>query len=376
MTDYPYLRSRPLASTYFKANGGTATKLSALPRYKFMYYAKFIPSAAALAMYQDKTDLKYADLGSYENGISFKIHSIDKPRIDLNVTELNQYNRKRYAYTRVEYQPFNIKIHDTVDDIPLKMWRDYFTYYFGDSRTKSSGIYGQSVTADSFGYDTGWGFNPKANAYNFFDRVELYALFGKRYTQINYINPKIISVDWSGYDSSSSDLGDVSMTLRYEAVEYPAMGQKMRSTDLTKFGFNVPTPVLEVDGLGAPKDDMTSWTPAISAGNMLLNVLNNARQPASNPTDLTNAISSTMTVANSTLNMFSGSSIGAISQSAGYVIGQSNQPVTATTGISNGQLSTNPSMTSSFMGASTSSLPNPAGGSIGQFGSFNFGNSR
>lgn len=367
-----YLRSRPYAPTYFKANGGPASKLSSLPRYKFMYYAKFLPSAAALAEYSGKSDLKYTDLGSYENGISFKIHSIDKPRIDLNVTELNQYNRKRYAYTKAEYQPFNIKIHDTVDDIPLKMWRDYFTYYFGDSRTKSGGVYQESVTADSI--NTSWGFNPRANSYNFFDKVELYALFGKRYTQINYINPKIVSVDWSSYDSSSSDLGDVSMTIRYEAVEYPATGTPMSGTDFAKFGFAIPdTGTNEVSGLAAPKDDMSQWTPSSDSSYMIPTVTNKSRNSTSNPTDLTNAISGTMTIANSTLNMFSGSSIGAISQSAGYVIGQTSQPTTST--ISESQLTTNPKVTSSFVGSSTSTLPNPVGSTIGQFGSFSFGSS-
>jgi hypothetical protein len=183
--------------------------LSATPRYKFMFYANFKPSAAALAAYPDKSNLIYSRLGTYQDGISFKIHSIDKPRIDLTTVELNQYNRKRYAYTKAEYQPFTIKIHDTVDDIPLRMWRDYFTYYFGDSRAKANGVYRQNILGE---HDIDWGFNPKGEPINFFESVELYAIFGKTYTQINYINPKIKSIDWSNYETSSNDLGEVTNT--------------------------------------------------------------------------------------------------------------------------------------------------------------------
>lgn len=232
------LRNRQLATTYYGADA-MGQPMRSIPRYKYMFFATLYPNPAAAELYPWLTNL-----GDPTQGISFKIKTIDKPKLELSATELNQYNRKRYAYTKVEYQPFSIRLHDTVDNKPLDLWRQYFTYYFGDSRFKSSLDFGTSPVDSKFTDSTGWGFRPIASDVNFFYKVELYSLFGKKYTQVNYINPRITNVDWQQYDSSSSEPDDLVLTFKYEALEYldpaditPAMA--------TYFGFDVSTPVLE-----------------------------------------------------------------------------------------------------------------------------------
>jgi hypothetical protein len=67
-----------------------------------MFYANFVVNSNPLGI--DSNFL--SKLGTWQNGISFKIKTIDKPKVDLATTELNQYNRRRYAYTKIDYQPF------------------------------------------------------------------------------------------------------------------------------------------------------------------------------------------------------------------------------------------------------------------------------
>lgn len=232
------LRNRQLANHYFGADA-MGQPMRSIPRYKFMFYAKFVPSSAALNMYYW---LNY--LGNPDMGVSFKIKTIDKPKLELNTVELNQYNRKRFAYTRVEYQPLNIRLYDTVDNKPLDLWKQYFTYYFGDSRLKTALNIQNAPTDPTFDDSTGWGFRPINTEIYFFDKIELYSLYGGKYTQVDYINPKITNVDWQQYDTSSSDPDELSMTLRYEALQYHD------TADITPelaamFGFDVDSPVLE-----------------------------------------------------------------------------------------------------------------------------------
>ena len=85
----------------------------AIPRYKYMYYANFQVNAQAMSMYPDLFLL--GGLG----GVSFKIKAIDRPNVDLQQRELNQYNHKRYAYVKTEYKPVTISMYDTVDNKPL-----------------------------------------------------------------------------------------------------------------------------------------------------------------------------------------------------------------------------------------------------------------
>lgn len=360
-----YIRQKPYASTFFKTNGGIATQMGAVPRYKFMYYANFVASEAALDLYPE-----YAKLGNWEEGISFKIHAIDKPNIDLTVSELNQYNRKRYAYTKINYHPCNIKLYDTVDDTSLELWRRYFEYYFGDSRQKGASgtgaqtIYNEMTVNPTFTYDSGWGLSPKRERYNFFDRIEVYALFGGRYTQINYINPKITRSDFMQYESSSSDMAELNLTIVYEAIEF-LPSKVITAEDATKFGFDFE-PALEVPGvpttrgLGSPRRD-------------LLGILGDLQQGFAGllGSDLVRGISNTFQVANTTLNIFSKSPfMSLLGTNAGRTLGQWNQSIyNANTGLT---LITNPSQPSNFLGKGYS-YTQQAVGVLGQFGSFNFG---
>jgi hypothetical protein len=238
------LRSKHYASNYFGSNN-PGTLMASVPRVKFMYYVNFVPSSDAMSLFT--SDL--SNLGSTSTqGLSFKVQSIDKPKVEMATTELNQYNRKRYAYTKVTYQPVTVKLFDTVDDTPLRVWIDYFTYYFGDSRSKNSYAFNQSVVDPTFFDSSGWGLRPVAERLNFFDRIELYTLFGQTYSQVNYINPKIISVDWGGQDSADSGLQELSMQYHYESLQYVVSNAPITSSLATQFGFEVDYPTIEVDG--------------------------------------------------------------------------------------------------------------------------------
>lgn len=371
-----YQRSKPYAATFFKATGGPGTKLDAIPRYKFMYYANLVPSAAALAKYSD-----YKDLGNWQSsqGISFKIHTIDKPRVELTTAELNQYNRKRYVYTKTEYQPLTIRMYDTSDDRPLELWTRYFTYYFGDSRPinpdtpgKSPATYKKSVVGREFDVpnSTGWGLNPEYEDYAFFDRIELYAIFGKRYSQVNYINPKITSIDWQNFASDSSEPAEMNMTLKYEALEY--VGNKpIDSATMSKFGFDFEA-ATPVRGAAEPVDNLDYWNPNMD----FYGIINSVNQLQRVPIGPLDGILKTFQVANSTLNLFTQLPLGAVSQRAGEVLGQTSQFVSATTTVNTllkGQI---PSAPATFLGRNVSALgnlPNQVGSVLNTFGSFKFG---
>lgn len=382
-----YIRTKPLAATFFKAGtSSTVTTMGAIPRYKYMFYANFVPSDyVGTILYPE-----YKGLGTWQNGISFKIHAIDRPNVELNLSELNQYNRKRYAYTKVEYQPLNIKIFDTVDDIPLKLWQRYFTYYFGDSRVKGNTTYNEFVTNPTMTDASNWGLNPIAERLNFFDRIEIYALYAGRYTQINLINPKISKVDWQGHDTASSDLIDVSMTIRYEAIEYlPTTA--ITANDAQRFGFDIEA---TLEPAGVPQPDR-GFSYARTDVYQLINQLR--RGGNSNLlSDISQGISNTLNIANSTLNIFNQLPIGAISRDGAIAIGQATRflntansisntgtqlagtgtqitnSVSSLTNIFNGGLTTNPASVSRFVGTGYVNTGNQLSNSY-YFNSLNFG---
>lgn len=249
------LRNSQYASIFYGANS-PGQPMTMIPKLKYMFYAEFELNANAPNM--DPTFLKNLGNTSRQN-ISFKIKTVDKPKIDLTTVEMNQYNRKRLIYTKTEYQPFTIKLHDSVDGSIVQLWKDYFTYYFADSRPKTlinmgsitNGPAAPTSGDSSTTWGTGWGLSPIAEDTNFFTRLNLYSLFGGapigtsggtgQYQLTSYLNPRITAIDFESYDSTSSDTEEVNITFKYEAVEYNPITQGV----LSKFGFGTD-PLLDV----------------------------------------------------------------------------------------------------------------------------------
>ena len=241
------LRNDQLASIFYGANN-PGQPMTMIPKLKYMFYAEFELNANAPAM--DNKFLTNLGNTSRQN-ISFKIKTIDKPKIDLTTVEMNQYNHKRLIYTKTDYQPFTIKLHDAVDGSIVQLWKDYFTYYFADSRPKTRPNYGSisngpaaPTAADTtVTWGTGWGLSQIAEDTNFFYKLNIYSLFGGakvgtqggtgQYQLTSYINPRITAIDFESYDASSSDTEEVSITLKYEAIEYNPITQGV----LPNFGY-------------------------------------------------------------------------------------------------------------------------------------------
>lgn len=216
-----FLRSPNIAARVFGLDTpGQVVK--AVPRMKFMYFVKFELSPGAMAMTNN------ANLNTYlgNRGISFKVRQIDKPKITLTTVELNQYNKKKLAYSKSEYGDVSMRVYDTVDDSVLAMWVDYFTYYFGDSRIKSNGLaYKQSTVNSTFIDDSGWGFRPLVEDIQFFDKVTVYAFYANTYTAFSYINPRITTVDWQQKEYSGNDPEEITINFKYEAIQYEEFGK-------------------------------------------------------------------------------------------------------------------------------------------------------
>ena len=239
------LRNSQLASKFYGANY-PGQSMTMIPKLRYMFYAEFIINAASVPI----IDPGFLNaLGSTDVGnISFKVKTIDKPKIDLTTVEMNQYNRKKLIYTKTEYLPFTVKLHESVDGSIVRLWKDYFTFYFGDSRPKTpsdlNSIGQGATTAPTFADSSGWGLRPITEDTNFFTRVNLYSLFGGapigtsggtgQYQLTSYLNPRITAIDFEQYDSSSSDTEEVSITFKYEAIEY----NPITSGVLGNFGFS------------------------------------------------------------------------------------------------------------------------------------------
>ena len=215
-----YLRSPSTAARIFGLDS-PGQVFRSVPRTKFMFKAEFFPNPAAQNMIQDINLNSSSDTRS----IAFKVKQIDKPRITLTAQELNNYNKKRIVYTKIDYSDVSLRIFDTVDNSVLNFWVNYFTYYFGDSRIKSPLAESMNPTDAKFQDQTGWGLRPLAEDTNFFNKISISAYFARTVTKFSYINPKITNIDWAQKDYTSSDAEEATVTFKYEYLQYEKFGQ-------------------------------------------------------------------------------------------------------------------------------------------------------
>lgn len=225
------LRTNRAATQINKAN----RTIQAMPRQKFLFYATFTPGPA----------LQNANFSGWKDGFAFQIAKVDRPKASPQLKLLNQYNRKRIVHTGIEYPDINITLHDTVDDRVLKIWRDYHKWYFGEGRTKkSANTWKTSVIQprESMNMSTGWGFSPNAGVTwdtNFFDTLDIYTFYGKKYTQVTFYNPKIETITFDGLDYASTDLASVDMSIKHEGFAYTQVAAPVTAKQVELFGLSL-----------------------------------------------------------------------------------------------------------------------------------------
>lgn len=225
------LRNNKRATVVSKAN----RVIQATPRHKFMFYACFTPGSGAQG----------ANFQSWQAGFAFQINKVDRVKASPKTQTLNQYNRKRHVHTGIEYPDLSLTLHDTVDDRVLRVWRDYHKWYFGDGRPKNSTAWKSSVIVgrEDFPVTNGWGFSPQggANGNNsFFDTLDVYTFYGKKYTQVTFYNPKIESITFDAMDANAtSELATVDMTIKHEGFAYTQVAAPVGNREIELFGLNI-----------------------------------------------------------------------------------------------------------------------------------------
>lgn len=231
-----YLKDYTHASKTFVANN-----YELAPRYKFLFSVYFtlntveIPQLAQVFSSGDR----------YNIGIMVK--NIQLPSYQMDVEEMNQYNRKRLIQKKVNYQPASVVFHDDGSDLIRNLWYNYFAYYYKDPAqdywmTSTNGSLGQSGTGDpKYNYNgrdiyndvrtvNDWGYIGESywdgtSSYGgkppFFKDITIFGLNQHQFAAYTMINPLITEWRHDAYDySDGGSTMENTMTIRYETVKY------------------------------------------------------------------------------------------------------------------------------------------------------------
>ena len=241
------LRDFQHASKTFRTNG---YELS--PRFKYLFHVSFTINTTNIPQMGGTT-------GAFSNtdvsNMGLVVKNVQLPSYEMDVKELNQYNRKRLVQTKINYQPVQIAFHDDGSDLIRNMWYNYFSYYYKDPSQSYSGggstqgtngnavnmqagfsynnrdIYSQNRNGNDWGY-IGESFNDTsgyaaANGTDntgkppFFRDIRIYGLNQHKFVSYVLINPIITGWQHDQFDyAQGKGTMEHKMTIKYETVKY------------------------------------------------------------------------------------------------------------------------------------------------------------
>lgn len=168
------------------------------------------------------------------------VKNISLPKYSMALSEMNQYNRRRYVQTKLTYDPIQVTFHDDNAGAIRTMWYNYFSYYYNDPNNPLGRPANQAASilnkknqySPNISEDVNWGYRGEpANTSTsssigiakapFFKSIKIYGFNQHNFALYELINPIIEKFDHDTYDYyQTNGTMENRMTIRYETVKY------------------------------------------------------------------------------------------------------------------------------------------------------------
>lgn len=181
------------------------------PKSKYLFYVSFIinPNASANGITSPQP------IG--ENELSYLVKTIDMPRFDIDVADLNQYNKKVIIQRSIKYNPISIKFHDDNTGSLRAFWANYYSYYYNDGRA------GVDYSVDdkyNVRRQSRWGYDTD-NTAPYLSAIEIYSMYHSEAQLITLQNPVISQFTHDNHDySEGTGSLEATMQIHYTGVTY------------------------------------------------------------------------------------------------------------------------------------------------------------
>jgi hypothetical protein len=185
------------------------------PKTKFNYFVRFEI---------DSTAHKAANFtNKHANEVGLLVKTADLPKFKFDSQTLEQYNRKKIVYTKINYDPVNLTFHDDNQGVVSALWAIYYGYYVSDRNLPNSAYNANHYRAtktpnDNFRY----GLDNNITT-PLFKSVSIYTMGRRRFIGYTLVNPRISTWSHGSMDySAGAEPAESQMTLEYESVVYSA----------------------------------------------------------------------------------------------------------------------------------------------------------
>lgn len=290
----PFLRDYEHASKIFRTGAYGNS-----PKFKWLFHVYFDINKYQIS--GTNVDQIFPSTTNY----GLLVKSIDLPKYSITLQEMNQYNRKRYVQTKINYDPIRISFHDDNNNQIRQLWFNYFSYYYndpnqpvapdsrpGDAATK---LNPRNIYQDNVSSNQNWGYIGEIPQYSldgmtyektkapFFKSIRIYGFNQHNWALYEVINPMIESFNHDNYNYyETRGIMEHQMTIRYENVKYydGALNGQDPSSIVAGFGnsnqydttlspINLPGSNRTIEGPGGLLDAAEGFSKDLANGNYL-----------------------------------------------------------------------------------------------------------
>lgn len=183
------------------------------PKQKFLFHVAFSINPAACkdtSLYQ-----------RHKNEINMLVKNVDLPSFEIQNELVNQYNRKKAIQYQHKVGAITLTFHDDNMGVINKVWQNYYTYYYADSKSASvRGAYNRTATRNSNFITSSYGLD-NGSTTPFFNYITIYQMARHEFISYKLINPIITSWNHNKLDYSQGNTPhDFTMKIQCEAIAY------------------------------------------------------------------------------------------------------------------------------------------------------------
>lgn len=148
-----------------------------------------------------------------------QVSNMTAPGFSVDGQLMNQYNKKRFIQTTLNYEPITVTFYDTFDNYWHDMMRAYLQFYYntGNGIEKRTPLEGTSTVTPSFATDLG--FTPNQDRYFFPDIKIVQNGYRNKYRETTLINPHITNIQNDELSYSDSQPVQYTVTFQPESVQ-------------------------------------------------------------------------------------------------------------------------------------------------------------
>lgn len=170
------------------------------------------------------------------NRLSFElskfVKSIDKPSIDFEVKEYNEYNRKRLVYDKINYGPMKITFYDVKDNPVEQFFFAYLKLINNNFLCKNYLNYDKKIITNKFDTDiTDWGFDTDSN-FRLIDKISIVEYYMDKMMVYTVENPVIQNINFGINKVGSFNANEISITFKYEGITNDLLDVQPYNTNL------------------------------------------------------------------------------------------------------------------------------------------------